>query len=193
MTFDPTNIKVHYIETHTQRGPTPPACEAALAWAAPFSLFQSSSSSPCALIRDPSSHSGTALRHFQLLPFPFGREFLNWQLEHDPNRRTDAIRWTKERVRGRQGQKHRREEEAARFYTLMFLWMTKDKWEKRTEWPSHPTARPRPRPCISVYVCACVSNYAVNYAMLHFCKSDTVVPLCKWLGETQAKRHWQSL
>ena len=47
------------------------ACEAALALAAPVSLFQSSSSSPCALIRDPSSHSGAALRDFQRLPFPF--------------------------------------------------------------------------------------------------------------------------
>lgn len=112
--FGSNNVKPHPIQTH--RGASPPACAAALASAALVSLFQSSSSSPCALIRDPSSHSGTTLRHFQLLPFPFCREFLNWQLEHDPNRRTDAIRQKKERVRGRQGQKQRRKEDAECFY-----------------------------------------------------------------------------
>lgn len=63
------------------------------AWDAAWSLAtpQSLSSSPCALIRDPSSHSCTTLRDFQRLAFPFSRAFLNWQLEHDPKRRTDAI------------------------------------------------------------------------------------------------------
>lgn len=117
--LDPICLKLHPMQTH--RGPTPPACEAAWALAAPVSLFQSSSSSPCALIRDPRSHSGTTLRHFQLLPFPFWRVFLNRQLEHDPNRRTDAIRQKTERVRGRRGQKQRREEGAERFYCHVSL------------------------------------------------------------------------
>lgn len=138
----------------TYSGQTPPACEAASALAAPVSLFQTSSSSPCALIRDPSSHSGTTLRHFQLLPFPFRREFLNWQLEHDPNRRTDAIRQKKERVKGRRGPKRTREEEAECFYCHVSLG---DRRRMREEvWTAQSTHRPRPRPCVRVCACVCV-------------------------------------
>lgn len=117
-----------FLKALTHGTPTPPACEAALALDAPSSLFHSSFSSPCALIRDPTSHSGTTLRHFQLLPFPFRRELLNWQLEHDPNRRTDAIRQEEERMKGGRGRERTREEEAECFYLSFFLG-----WRKMNE------------------------------------------------------------
>lgn len=76
--------------------------------------------------------------------------------------------------RGREEDKDRNTEgrKKQRVSTLMFLWMTKDKWEKWTEWRSHPTVRPRPRPCISVWVCVqprCKLFYATRLQGWHSC------------------------
>lgn len=139
----------------SNRGQTPPACEASLSLAAPVSLFQSSPSSPCALIRDPSSHSGTTLRLFQLLPSSFRREFLNWQLEHEPNRRTEAIRQEEERVERRQ------RGEGKKKLVWCHVSLHDESWMREWVWTAHSTHGPRPRPCVRV------SDHAVNYAMLH--------------------------
>lgn len=85
----------------------PLACEASWALTASVFVFQSSSSSPWAFNRDPSSHSSAGLWLFQHLTFLCSTAFLNRQLEHDPNRRTDAIR----RANWWWGQSQREEED----------------------------------------------------------------------------------
>lgn len=169
--------------SYKDKEPTQPACGAALAFASPSALFPSSSS-PWALIRDPSSHSGTTLRLFQLLPLPFWREFLNWQLEHDPKRRTDAIRQKTEKRKLRRGRA---------FLWTWFSRVTKDERKNKTWQSPQPTVRPRPWLCISVCISVCMSVCVFPTTLQTMRATRWVTQLClcgiDWQRQRQRQVH----
>lgn len=140
----------------------PLACEVPRAFAAPVFVFQTSSSSPWALIRDPNSHSSAALWLFQHLSFLCSRAFLNRQLEHEPNRRTDAIR----RVSGRWGRSQREEEEG--FYCHVPVVDKEERWKAKS---AHALNQG--------YLCSPVSDHTTNNDIQYLRRSDTDVPLCE--------------